>query len=286
MANQLPIGSGQLSDGYANVANYIPEIWSKELLVAVENNLVIANRVDRRFETGYIYGDVIHVADLNNVSAAVVNTSNNITLYNSVQNKTDITINNWYHAGVSEPDALRRMSQVDYLKAVVPKIGYALAKQIDTNLGTTFNDFAQTVGTPGAAVTDDVLIAAKEYLDLANAPFEDRSLIIDPETLGDLLKIDKFVRMDYVQGSAVTTGQVGNIYGCPVFVTNNLEQINASCHGATMMHREALALIEAEAPKITAFRDWNRFSDGIVGTCLFGYEEMRDTFGVWIKTRS
>ena len=282
----LPIGGGLLSSAYANVANYVPEIWSKELLVHYEHNLVIANLVDRRFEAAYSYGDVVHVANLHNITATVTNSLNTITLYDSVQNKTDITINQWYHAGVSEPDALRKMSQVDYLKAVVPKIGYALAKQVDDSLATQIISFSQTVGTEGVAITDDTLIAAKEYLDLADAPFEDRSLILDPESLGDLLKIDKFVRADYVAGGAIAKGRVGNIYGCPVYITTNLDEINTNYHAGTMMHKQAMALVEVMKPSIEAFRDWTHLSDGIVGQILFGYAEMRDTSGVWIKTRS
>ena len=284
----LPIGTdadGKLSNAYLNIANFVPEVWSQELIIEAENSLVIAKLVDRRFEKGYSYGDVVHIANLHNITANVVNVSNTATLYDSVQNTTPININNWYHAGVSEADAIRKMDRPDYLKAVVPKLAYALAKQVDTGLATQFNDFTQTVGTEGVKVDDDVLVAAKEYLDLADAPFEDRSLIIDPETLGDILKIDKFVRMDYVAGGVIESGRVGNIYGCPVYITNNLEVLNGSYHAASMMHKGALGLIMAYQ-KVTAFRDWIHFSDGILADALWGYNELIDTFGVWIKTRS
>jgi N4-gp56 family major capsid protein len=281
-----PIGAGTLGDAYANIANYVPEVWSTLVLAEAESQLVCVKCVDRKYETGYSYGDVVHVADLLNISATEVNTSNDATLYDTVQNKTDITINQWYHAGVSEPDAIRKMSRPDYLKLVTSKLGYALAKQMDTSVNALFNAFTQNVGTEGAALTDDVLLKAKEYLDLADAPQENRVLIIDPESLTDLLKIDKFVRMDYVPGGVVQKGMVGRIYGCDVFTTTNLTAINTSYHAATMMHKEAIAMIVAMEPRMTAFRDWKRFSDGIMCDALWGLAEMRDTFGVWIKTRS
>jgi len=270
----------------ANILNYVPELWSKSVKADVEHALVIASHVDRQYQADLTVGDRIHVPNVANLTANAVNTEQDITLNDAIQNEDIIIINQWYEAAVGIQDMhLAQITPVS-LQTLSKKSGYAIAKQIDTYLAGLFNEFSQTVGTEGSAIKDDVLLQAKEYLDLADAPFEGRVLIIDPESLTDLLKIDKFVRMDYVPGGAVQNGQVGRIYGCDVFVTNNLEAINTSYHGAAMMQKEAIALIMQQEPKTVTWHWDERHTHVIQCTAIWGALEMRDTFGVWIKTRS
>jgi len=270
-----------------NVANYVPQIWSKEVKAAVENKLVVAKLVDRSYEKELSFGDKLNIADLTNVSANAVNTEQDLTLSDVIQNTTQLIINYWYEANIGENHMMRIQNRPDYLNKARAKCGYAIAKQIDTSLNTLFADFDNSVGADGSALTDDVLLAAKEYLDLADAPFEGRALVIDPESLTDLLKIDKFVRMDYgAKNTVIGTGQIGRIYGCDVYMTNNLYALNTNYHNAAMFQKEALALVMQDEIK-TEQRDWwQRHVDVIVCTALWGCIEMRGDFGVRIKTRS
>lgn len=270
----------------ANIQNYIPELWSKSVKAAVENSLVIAKSVDRQYQSDLTTGDRIHVPNVANLTANAVNTEQDITLNDALQNEDIIIINQWYEAAVGIQDMHLAQCTPASLQALAAKSGYSIAKQIDTHLGELFNDFSQTVGAEGSAITDDALLEAKEYLDLADAPFDGRVLIIDSESLTDLLKIDKFVRMDYVPGGAIASGQVGRIYGCDVYITNNLEDINTSYHAAAMMQKEAIALVMQQEPSTKTWHWDERHTHVIECTAIWGSLEMRDTFGVWIKTRS
>ena len=270
----------------ANIQNFIPELWSKEVKAAVENNLVVAKLVDRRYEAELVRGDRIHVPNVANLTANAVNTQEDVTLNDAIQNEDVIIINQWYEAAVGIQDMHLKQITPASLRALSAKAGYAIAAQVDSYMAGLFNAFSQSVGTEGQALTDNVILEAKEYLDLANAPFSDRVMIIDPESLSDLLKIDKFVRMDYVPGGAVANGQVGKIYGCNVYITNNLEAINTNYHGACMMHKEALALVMQQEPTTKTWHWDERSTQVIRCEAVWGALEMRDTFGVWIKTRS
>ena len=270
----------------ANIQNFIPELWSKEVKAAVENNLVVAKLVDRRYEAELGRGDRINVPNVANLTANAVNTQEDVTLNDAIQNEDVIIINQWYEAAVGIQDMHLKQITPASLRALSAKAGYAIAAQVDSYMAGLFNSFSQSVGTEGQALTDNVILEAKEYLDLANAPFSDRVMIIDPESLSDLLKIDKFVRMDYVPGGAVANGQVGKIYGCNVYITNNLETINTNYHGACMMHKEALALVMQQEPTTKTWHWDERSTQVIRCEAVWGALEMRDTFGVWIKTRS
>jgi len=69
-------------------------------------------------------------------------------------------------------------------------------------------------------------------------------------------------------------------------MTTNLEAINTNYHGAAYLHKEAIALVVQLQPKFEVARIPLRHGDAIIGLCVWGVKEMRDTFGVWIKTRS
>lgn len=224
-----------------------------------------------------------------NISATAVNTDAAPTSYDTDQGAyTDLIINYWYEAVVGVNDAQSLMGVPDYEARVLPKLGYAIAKQVDTNVNALFNTFTNAVGTEGTAVTYDALLDAKAYLDLADAPDNDRVLIIDPETLTDLMKDDTFTSTLYNAGGAVAKGWVGQskVLGCDVYMSTNLEAVNTSYHGAAMMQREAIAGAMRQDIKMASWREEPRHTTFHRATAMYGVVVVRNDHGVWVKTRS
>ena len=271
-----------------NLANWIPDVWSKEVLADVEKSLVLGALCDRTYEMfARGGGDNVVIPNLFNITATVTNTAAEATLYDAVQNVTNIAINKKYHAGVPVDDFNQVQSNPKYFEKVRGKLSYALAKQLDTNIAALFNALSQHVGAVHSALTEDVLISAYEALNAADVPASDRAWVLDPKSETDLLKIDYFVRADYVPGSVVTNGFSGRkILGAPVYFTTNLDTLDVNAHGAVYMQREAYGLIIQMPLKFEAFR-WNlHFSDALLANMLFGVALLRDSFAVCINTRA
>jgi hypothetical protein len=287
-----PIGSGTIADIAAgNLANFMPVLTSKKVLDFVEKNLVAWKCIDTSWEEEFrkMKGDTLTINPLLEISAAAVNVNAAPTAYDTDQGApTQLIINQWYEAVVGVNDFQSQMGQPDYEKRIIPKLGYAIAKQIDTSVTGLFNAFSQAVGTEGAAVTYDTLLSAKAYLDLADAPEDGRFLIIDPETLTDLMQDDMFTSSLYGGGGAVAKGFIGQskTLGCTVYVTNNLEAINVNYHGAAMFHREAIGGAMPQPIRYKSWREEDRHTTYHRAEAWWGVVEMRDTFGVWVKTRS
>lgn len=270
-----------------NLANYIPTLWSKEVQAAVEKNLVFGGLVDRRYEKYASYGNKIVVPVLSNLSATAFNAKTDINFSTTNESCVNIDLDQRYYVAYGVDDYTEVQDMIGYLDAAKEKAGYAAAKQIDDTLAARVNSFSQAVGTEGATLTSDQLISAVEYLNLADAPESQRAWIFDPESIGDLYKIDYFVRMDYTDTGIHKTGFQGRqIFGAPVYMTTNLEEVNSTYHAATYLHKDALALVMQMTPKAFMKYHLPRLSDVVVVETLFGSQEMRDTFGVWIKTRS
>src|SRR3990172_2373252 len=179
----------------ANITNFVGEIWSLQIKAAAESTLVCVKLFDHRYQADLKMGDTLNVPNLANLSATAVNTEQDWTLYNTVQNTDALIVNYWYESSVGVSDMHRIQAVPTTMEALAEKVGYALGVQKDTNVNALFNEFTQAVGTEASALTlDDVILPAYEYLNAANAPQNDRFWIVDPESVTDLMKIDAFVK--------------------------------------------------------------------------------------------
>uniref|UniRef100_A0A6M3KHF7 Putative capsid protein n=1 Tax=viral metagenome TaxID=1070528 RepID=A0A6M3KHF7_9ZZZZ len=271
-----------------NIAPYIPEMWGLIVVAAAENNLEFVQHTDRRFEKELKYGDTLNVPNLTNFSGAQnVDTTGDLTLYDVIQTCTAIVVNYHYYQAVGLGDQEQIQDRPDFLKAALKKCGYDIALIQDLKVSALVNGLNKSEGTEGSALTADVLINCYEDMNANSVPDSDRVWIFDPKSITDLLKIDYFVRYDYVPEGVVSKGFQGRqIFGAPVYMTQHLNVINTSYHAATYMHKEALAIISQESPTIFNFRWPEKFTDVVGVKTLFGVKEMRDTWGIWIKTRN
>lgn len=278
---------GLIPQNQVNLANYIPTVWAKELQEEVENQLVFAKQVDRRFEKYASFGNKIVVPKLSNIGASAFNAANGISLTRTTEGCVNIDIDQRYYVAYGVDDFTVVQDMIGYLNEAKSKAAYGIALKIDDTLAYLVNTFGSNVGTEGSAITEDTCIAAYEALNEADAPETDRSWILDPESITDLLGRDYFVRMDYVPEGVVARGFQGRqIFGAPVYMTNNLQLINSSKHGAAYIQREVMALVMQMQPTTKLERIAQYLSDAIVVEAMWGVKLMRGTFGVWIKTRS
>ncbi len=272
-----------------NLANWIPIVWAKESLAELEKTLVLGSLVDRKYEASAAYGNKIVIPNLSDVTARVVNTAVDSTAFDVLQNVTNITIDKKYDATVAVDDFNQIQTNPKYFADVVKKLTYALAKVIDTNISDIMAGGWTTtpVGTQAQALTEDVLIEAYESLNEGDIPFGDRAWVFDAESITDLLKNDYFIRMDYVPDSVVSQGFQGRqIFGAPVYISNNLAVLNVNYHASCYIQREGLALVLQMAPKLEVFRDGWKHADVISAITCYGINFVRSTAGILIKTRS
>lgn len=273
----------------ANIAPYIPEMWSLKVKSEYENALEIANKCDRRYQEELKYGDTLNVPNLTNMGGASdVNLTEDITLYEVVQNTDQIVVNYQWYKTIGEGFFEMAQDRPDFLAEVLTKCSYSVAKKLDDTVGILVNSLStNAVGTEGDALKVATFIAAYEGLNENNVPDNDRQWILDPESITDILGTDYFVRMDYVSESIHTRGFQGRqILGAPVFMTNNLNVINSSYHAALYFQKDWVAIISQVRPTIIAEDWWQKFTKVTGVKTLVGLKEMREPNACWIKTRS
>lgn len=274
-----------IADGVFN-----PDIWSKMVLRATEANLVLAKSVNRGFEDDASVGRTVKVASVGNLAARAKSEVTQISYETIAETATTITLNIWDYAAVGIEDIVKVQSQVALQNEYQRKIGYALAKDIDTKIAASApSGYSQTVGTLGTLFTDDNVLRGVQYLDDADAPEDDRFLIMSPAEKRDKLSLDRWTNSLYrgsVSDQTMQRGILGDIYGLNVAVTTNLNKPSGGQADNTIMHREAYALVVQRTPTMHLFYDIDFFTWKLAAEVIFGHGEMRDAFGVWLKGAS
>lgn len=260
-------------------ANFIPEVWSKETQVATEANLVAAKLV-KRFDTDVrTKGDVIHVPKVSNLSATAKSAGTAVTFSAPTEDKVDITIDKHYHIAFIIEDILDAQSQYNLSEEYKRKVSYGLSKQVDTDILGLNSGITQSVGSAGVPPTDGNILRAIQYLDDADAPYSDRSLIMRPALKATLLGIDRYVDTNFVGDMPVKTGLFGQRYGINFYVSTNIPVDAGSNPINQLIHREAYAC--AMQKDITVKSDYviDFLGTAVVGQTLYGVAGYRATFG-------
>jgi len=267
---------------------FIPEIWCKNVLFALQKRLVIVPFVNHSYEKDLVKGDTLYITRSQSGTATEVTVGTEGAQSDPTTTALTLTVDKWYEKPITVDYMSRRQSQVNIVNVAERESAYAIKRQIDTSLGALFqylND--DTVrGTDGSAWTDDVLIAAVQEVDEADNPEEDRVWVANPSVRADILKIDKFVRSDYFAGDAVPTGGFRkDIYGAPLVISTNLASASTGKYGC-YMHKDALAIIIQENLSVDRVEQPLKHQMVINTTALWGVGELRDTAGVAIYTRA
>jgi hypothetical protein len=267
---------------------FIPEIWSPIILDTREANLLFAGFCDTSYEKGLTKGDTIHVNDLPFLAARAKSENTAVQFETVSHSQTDITIDQYYYAAIAVEKETEVQALKDQAALFAPKMGYALALQIDDTLAGLPDDLTNYVGTLATGLTVKNFIRAVQYLDDANVPDENRVAIVSPAEWGNIIQQDFFVKDSYKESvgqlsAKAQRGYFGSALGVNFYKSSNVEGTNAAGHDNVMFHKSAFALVRQLAPTTESQYDIDYLARKIVSCELFGTKEMRDDHGVWLK---
>lgn len=275
------------------VANvFIPDLWLPIVQKAREDELVAAKRCFDVSGFGEVKskGDVLHVPKLSNYTAS--DKTANTELPSTATTETEFTLTVNKHKGIRIPfeDIAQVQSGYELMAMYGQKIGFGLAKALDSDLLALYSGLSQTVGATASTdggVSDTNIQRALRFLDLALAPMQDRSIIIDPYGIEDMRAIDRFTRYDAIgqaaQSNPIMSGAFGTIYGVPVYVSTNVQTtsvVGGVVSRGLVIHKEAFAFAKQSDPGLEHWRNAPQLADELIGQMLYGVAEYRDNHGV------
>ena len=304
------MASGAIGTNHQTVttgANFIPEIWSDETIAAYKSNLVVAPLVTRLNHKGK-KGDTIHIPTPTRGSATAKAANTKVAIQGDTHGTTNLSIDKHYEYSVLIEDITEVQALSSLRKFYTDDAGYALAKQVDTDLlNLTEGLQGGTVGGADAAswekayigsgttlytgnssnaadITDAGIRAMLLKLDDADVPMDNRSLIIPPVAANDMLGISRFTEQQFIgSGDAIRTGKIGQIYGVDVYISSNCPSASGNSGAdrvGVLLHKDAIALAEQVGVRSQTQYKQEYLGDLFTSDTIYGVGEMRNNAGL------
>lgn len=303
-----------------SAATFIPELWSDEIKVSYEMNLVAAPLVRNMSHVGK-KGDTMHIPAPGRGVASPKAENTAVTIQNSTEGEVVILIDQHYEYSrfiedITKTQALDSMRQFHTRDA-----GYALATQVDTAVlerakylgdddgngtdwvhsnsfyaddSTGLTPYAEDTVTATDLVTAAIIRAMVKELDDEDIPMSDRFWIIPPSVKSTLLGINDFINADFVSGQPVANGELGTIYGTSVYVTNNCPVVETAVDNGAggelksslMGHADSIILVtQMDVRSQTQYKqEW--LADLYTADTLYGVHEYQQEAGVVLVVNS
>ena len=297
----------------AVAGNFIPELWSDEVIGAYKSNLVVANVVTKLSHQGK-KGNTIKIPVPARGVATAKAANSQVTLSAATNTVVDVVINKHFEYSKLIEDIAEVQALASMRKFYTDDAGYALSTRVDTDLVTLWEEFSKTstagvVGGTGAAVFEKAVIGSNGttlytgnssnaadiadagirgmllQLDDADVPMDNRVIVMPPIAANDLLGINRFTEQQFIgDGSAIKTGKIGMIYGVDVYISSNCP---SAVGGATatdrigaMFHKDALVLAEQVGVRSQTQYKQEYLGDLFTSDTLYGVKTLRHSAGV------
>ena len=297
----MPLGSNQVT--VTTAATFIPEVWSDEIVAAYKKNLVAANLIKKMNFKGK-KGDTVHIPAPTRGDASAKAANTQVTLIAATEGEKTVAIDqHWEYSRLIE-DIVEAQALASLRQFYTDDAGYALARKVDSTLiqlgrkvqggsgtnaysgafsgadGTTA--YVAATNTGSGALADAAIRRSIQRLDDQDVPMDGRFLIVPPSTRNTLMGINRFTEQAFVgesgNANTIRNGEIGNVYGVPVFVSTNADTTSGSTatRVCLMGHKDFAVLVEQ-----MGVRTQTQYKQEYLGTLftadvLFGCDELRD----------
>ena len=312
----MGLGTNQVTTTTA--ATFIPEIWSDEIIAGYKKNLVLANLINKMNHSGK-KGDTIHIPKPTRGSASAKAANTEVTLIAATESEVQVAINKHFEYSRLIEDIVDVQAQPSLRSFYTEDAGYALATQLDSDIGLLAKTFGDDNGSGSdfvhsnsfyidaanglAAYAVDTVAATDLFTDLAfreavqqlddnDVPMDGRFLVIPPSVRTTIMGIDRYQSSDFVDNKGVVNGQIGSLYGVDIYVSNNLPVVETAGDnsasavdtiGAIMAQKDAMVLAEQIGVRTQTQYKQEYLGDLMTADTLYGVKTVRPESGLVIS---
>ena len=279
-------------------AVFIPEIWSDEVIAAYKANLVAANLFKKMSFKGK-KGDTIHIPKPTRGQASLKASETAVTLIAALEDEVEVKIDKHYEYSRFIEDITEVQALSSMRRFYTDDAGYALAKQVDTDMvqlgrvmngGTTGSSYGSGYtggtgsvlydGSNATELADPAIRNVIQKLDDQDVPTSGRFFLIPPAARNTLMGLDRYTAMDHVGEAAsantIRNGQIGNLYGIPVYVTSNADTTKTGDRVCLMGHKDAAVLVEQLNVRSQTQYKQDYLSTLYTSDTIYGVKELRE----------
>ena len=294
--------------------DFIPEIWSTKVLVALEKQHVYASLANRDYQGDIAnMGDTVRITGIGEITVSNYTKDSDIAAPQALTDaQTSLVISQakYFNFALDDVDQ-RQAAAKDILDVAAERAAYDIADQIDQYVAGFYTDAPSTncVGssssftTPGLATQAligggttvyDYLVVLNQYLTQSLIPKSGRWIVVPPWVTTLLTQDIRWTsfntpearqtiltgKLDASGGNLGMEAYLGKISGCDVYESNNAPHLGGTPGIAgsqdVVLAGHSMALSYAEnLAKVEKYRPPYRFADAIKGLHLYGAKTVR-----------
>lgn len=275
------------------INNFIPAVWSAQLLKALGKSLVYANLANRDYE-GEIksLGDQVKINSLGEVSIGTYAKNTNIDAAETLDDAQRILLINqgkYFNFQIDDVDKAQQKPKV--MQEAMVRAAYGLADTADKYIASLYTEISadNSIGSDAAAkviavaagtgidAAYETLVDLAVKLTEANVPSAGRWVVLPPWYHGLLLKDARFISAGTVKtDSVLANGFVGSAAGFDIYESNNVPNTNSALYKVIAGYSGALSYAE-QILDVEAYRPELRFADAVKGLHVYGAKVVRPT---------
>jgi hypothetical protein len=262
------------------ISQTLPQIWSARILAKLEKNLVFAQPgvVNKDYEGDIRQDDDrVHVHSFNDLTIGTyAKNSTTITYEQLTDTRVTLLIDQAKYFAFKVDDIDAAQMRPELIDAAADRAAYQLAEDADSYVAGLYTGAStsapdNTIETSQFTATNvyQKLVDLSVLMDQVNLPSEGRFVIVPPWVKGLLLQNSTFVTAS--KPDAVLNGQIGQIAGLNVLVSNNVKTTGSGPVVSHLMagHPSALAYAE-QITNVEGLRLEGSFADAVRGLHLYG----------------
>ena len=259
------------------ITNFIPTVWSENLLTSLDKYYIGVAHCNREFE-GDIQnqGSSVKICGVGDMTIGNYKKDTDMSTPQTLSDTAaELVISQAKYFNFQVDDIDRTQCNPKLLDAAMKNAASALANEADRYIFSLYNeaginiDYTPDIETKKTNIIDNILYA-RELLynnDVINS--DDVVIEITP-AIATLLIKEQADRFSY-NNSVLETGCIGTIAGCKVFVSNNVAYEGGSISTSYCYIRSKRSIAFAEQlSEVEAYRPEKRFADAVKGLHLYG----------------
>ena len=217
-----------------------PQIITRKALESLENNLVMAKLVHRRFEAEYTQkiGPTLTVRKPNKFQSQAGPV---ITVQPINEPSVTITVDKVRTVPFEFSDSEMALTVDEFTERYINPAVIPLANDVDKDLLSLANQFSSQVGTAGVTPSTFATSVALtgQRLDEQAAPQEGRNLVLNPAAAWSMASAQSNAFVTRVSEKALINGYLNVIGNQSVFMDQNVQSQDAGTYGGTPLANNA-----------------------------------------------
>lgn len=288
------------------VADVIPTIVAAQTLGALRSNLVLANIINRDYDEEVArYGQTVQIGRRGAVVANDKAANTDVTKQTPSATNLQVTLDKHKEVTIAEEDIAIMFARPDMIAGYAEDAAIVLAEAIEKDIAALHAGYSTTPIDALTGLGEDDFREGGRLLNAAKAPQTNRWAVLHEDAYKEAQGIDKLVHRDY-QGDAalqaIQLGFLGFLGGFNVVLSQNIVTATSECKNL-FLHRDAAVLATrpmrlTDKPgvmqtyqtengislRVTMSYDANALADQMTIDVLYGVAEMRDEFGLTVRT--